>query len=378
MNPNNPYLMETWAEKLSQKFNKLPGNWRFYTGGSKSKTEAFDPYAHTGYREIFKKFSDWLQPSVGGVTAYPGQVTPGPSGLQQAGFDVAQGLTPIAAGGQQYFGDMLAGADPSAPGRAMGMAETGLQNMMQPFDPSTVTEGLQPARQLAMDTFRDISRALKERSVAGAGTADTGGLDRALAREGGRLSLGLGAQAYPYMFQGQQNQLGRQQQAIGQAQNQAQLPGSVLGQAEGLGMNTLSQALNIGGQQRGIAGDRWQFEQPWASPWFNAIGTLQGGAPLTSYGVEQQGPGMLAQMMPMLGGLMGTQGGMTNLAGNLGLGGVSNALFGNPLSANLAQGTGLLGGLGGMAGGALGGLGGLAAGAGSGIMGGLGALAALI
>lgn len=317
---------------------------------------------------------------MGGVTAYPDQMTPGPSGLQQAGFDVAQGLTPIAAGGQQYFGDMLAGADPSAPGRAMGMAETGLQNMMQPFDPSTVTEGMQPARQLAMDTFGDISKALRERSVAGAGTADTGGLDRALAREGGRLSLGLGAQAYPYMFQGQQNQLGRQQQAIGQAQNQAQLPGQVLGQAEGMGMNTLSQALNIGSQQRGITGEqmgeeagKWQFEQPWANPYINALNTLQGGAPLQSYGVEQQGPGMLSQMAPALMGLMGKQGGISNLAGNIG--GIGSMLFGAPAASSY----GVTGGLIGPAtqGGAMAAGGGLLGGMGSAIGSGIGYLGSL-
>lgn len=344
-------------ERNGHVFQIDPGNPNIRYFGSKSKVEEFDPYAGTGYREMYNQFTDWLRPQVGGVTPYPGQTVPGPSGLQQAGFDVAQGLTPIASGGQQYFGDVLGRADPSAPGRAMGMAETGLQNVMQPFDPSTIMEGLQPGRELAMDTFGDISKVLRERSVAGAGTADTGGLDRALAREGGRLSLGLGAQAFPYLAQGQQAQLGRQQQGVGQAMNLAQLPGSVLGQAGqvgGMGADMLSQALNIGGQQRGITGEqmgedlsKWQFQQPWANPYINVINSLQGGAPLQSYGVTQQGPGLAAQMMPALGGMLG--------AGGLGS-------FGTPaiggMTSSLGAGTAGTGALG-MLGGAASGIGGL-------------------
>lgn len=288
-----------------------------YKGGGGTSVEKVDPYAGTGYREMYKKFTDWLSPNIGAVTPYPGQMVPGPSGLQQAGFDVAHGLTPIASGGQQYFGDMLSQADPSAPGRAMGMAETGLQGVMQPFDPSTVMEGLQPGKELALDTyFRDIIPALKERYVAGAGTADTGALNRAMAREGSNLSLGLGAQAYPYLFQGQQNQLGRQQQGVGQAMNLAQLPGSVLGQAGqvgGMGTDLLSQALNIGGVQRGITGEqmgetagKWQMQQPYNNPYQDVLARLQGAAPQYDFLSQGQGPG-LAGLLPGLGAFAGSE-----------------------------------------------------------------------
>lgn len=316
-------------------FQVDPDNpFRRYKGGGGTSVERVDPWEGTGYREMFKQFTDWLKPSIGAVTPYPGQMVPGPSGLQQAGFDVAQGLTPIASGGQQYFGGMLGQADPSAPGRAMGMAETGLQDVMQSFDPSTVTEGLQPGKELALDTyFRDIIPALKEQYVAGAGTADTGALDRAMAREGGRLSLGLGAQAYPYLYGGQQAQLGRQQQGVGQAMNLAQLPGSVLGQAGqvgGMGTDLLSQALNIGGVQRGIAGEqmgeeagKWQFQQPWASPWTDVLSRLQGAAPQYDYYSQGQAPGMFSQMMPGLGAFMGTEKGSGMLSSGIGaLGGL--------------------------------------------------------
>ena len=165
-----------------------------YLGGGGTKVKALDPYAGTDFRDIYNQFTDWLQPNIGGVSAYPGQMVPGPSGLQQQGFDVAQGLTPIASGGQEYFGSMLGQADPSAPGRALGMAESGLGNVMQPFDPSTVTEGLQPGKDLAMNTFfRDFMPRLKESMVGRAGTADTGALDRLAVQGGEDISLGLGA-----------------------------------------------------------------------------------------------------------------------------------------------------------------------------------------
>jgi len=199
----------------------------------------------------------------------------------------------------------------------MGIAETGLQDVMQPFDPSMVMEGLQPGKELALDTyFRDIIPALKERYVAGAGTADTGALDRAMAREGGRLSLGLGAQAFPYLYGGQQAQLGRQQQGVSQAMNLAGTQGQVLGQAGqvgGMGTDMLSQMMNIGGQQRGITGEqmgeaagKWQFQQPWASPWTDVVSRLGGSAPQMDYINQQQGPGMLSQMLPALGSFAGS------------------------------------------------------------------------
>lgn len=329
-----------------------------YFGGGGTSVSRVDPYEGTGFREIFNKFTNFLQPNVGAVTPYPGQIVPGPSGLQQAGFDVAQGLTPIASGGQQYFGDMLGLTDPTAPGRAMGMAETGLIDALAPFDPSTVMQGLEPGRELAMDTFfREFMPRLKESMVSRAGTADTGALDR-LAVQGGRdLSLGLGAQAYPYLFQGQQNQLGRQQTGVNQAMSLAGLPGNVLGQAGqigGMGTDMLTQALNIGGIQRGITGEqmgepyqKWQFSQPWANPYAGLISTLSGAAPQMDYIAQQEAPSIASQMMPALGyGLGGYFGGGGTL------GGMGSSLIPGGLG-------GIASGIGGLASGAAGGIGSL-------------------
>lgn len=286
-------------------------------GGGGSSISQLDPLEGTGMRDLFKRFTDWLQPQVGGVTPFPGQMVPGASPLQQQGFDVAQGLTPIASGGQQYFGDILGRADPDAPGRAMGMAERGLSDVLTPFDPSTVTEGLKPGRELAMDTFfREFMPRLKENMVGRAGTADTGALDRLAVQSGRDLSLGLGVQSFPYLFQGQQNQLGRQQTGVNQAMNLAGLPGSVVGQAGqigGMGADLLGQQMNVGGIQRGITGEqmgedvsKWQFQQPWANPYAGMISSLSGAAPQMDYINQQQGPNAFAQMMPALGSMAGS------------------------------------------------------------------------
>ena len=285
--------------------------------GGGSDISPVDPYAGTGFRELFKKFADYLQPYVGPVTPYPGQMVPGVSPLQRQGFDVARGLTPIASGGQEYFGDILSRTDAGAPGRAMVMAETGLRDVMQPFDPSMVTEGLKPGRDLAMDTFfREFMPRLKESMVGRAGTADAGALGRLAVQGGEDLSLGMAAQSFPYLFQGQQNQLGRQQAGVNQAMNLAGLPGQVLGQAGqigGMGTDMLGQLLNIGGIQRGITGQqmgedvsRWQFGQPWASPWTNVISSLSGSAPQMDYIAEQRGPDAFSMMLPALGSFVGS------------------------------------------------------------------------
>ncbi len=296
-----------------------------YFGGGGTKVEGVDPYAQTGYRELFNQFSKFLQPNVGGVTPYPGQVVPGPSNLQQTGFDVAGGLSPIASGGQEWFGGQLGAADPGAPGRAAGMAEQGLSQVLQPFDPSTVMEGLAPGKELAMDTFfRDFMPQLKQNMLNRGGTADVGALDKFAVREGKNLSLGLGAQSFPYLFQGQQNALGRQQTGVNQAMTLAGLPSNLLtgaGQVGGMGTDMLSQSLNIGGIQRGIEGEqlqegfgKWQFEQPWASPWTDVLARLQGAAPQFDYLAQEQGPGLAGMLGPMAASFAGSEAGAAGIA----------------------------------------------------------------
>lgn len=309
----NGYTFQLDPENPSMRFDIFGDS-----GGTDITT--VDPWKGTGMREMFKKYTDWLQPYVGGVSAYPGQITPGASGLQQAGFGAAAGLTPMATGAQQYFGDISGTMDVGQAGRAQQTAEQALSNVLAPYDPEMAMQAVEPARQLALDTyFRDIVPQLKESYVSRAGTADAGALNRALAREGSRLSMGLNAQLAPYLYSGSEAQKNRQVTGVNQAMNLAQLPGSVMGQATqvgGMGTDILSQMLNMGSMQRGITGEqmaepygKWAFEQPWANPYADLIKKLVGSAPQYGYIGAEQGPSLGSQLLPVAGQYFGTESG---------------------------------------------------------------------
>jgi len=296
-----------------------------YFGGGGSSVKTVDPWSGTGIRELFNQFTDYISPNVGAISAYPGQIAPGASNLQQTGFDVAQGLTPIASGGQQYFGDIFGQMDTGAPSRAMGTAESALAETLAPFDKDMAMQAVEPAKELALDTyFRDIVPQLKESYVSRAGTADAGALNRALAREGSRLSMGLNAQLAPYLYSGSEAQKNRQQTGVNQAMNLAQLPGNVMGQAgqiAGLGTDTLSSMLNMGAMQRGIEGEqlgeeysKWASTQPYNNPYADLIAKLSGSAPQMDYVSQGQGAGLGSQLLPGLGAFLGA-GGLSSLFG---------------------------------------------------------------
>jgi len=337
MNPiaqaRNPSLTPEWSDKLQAKLNSYSfwGRTCCYKGGGGTEVKYVDPYEGTGVRDLFKQLTDWIGPQIGqGITPYAGQTVPGVSPLQQAGFGAAGGLTPIATGGMEYFGDILGQADPGAPGRFMGTAEQTLQNVLQPFDPKMLMESLEPARQFGMDIYKqDVMPAIAEKYFSG---GEGGAGYRELARGGQRLSAGLGAELASYIYGGSEAQKGRQQAGVGQAMQLAGLPGSVLqqaGQVGGMGTDMLSQMMNIGGQQRGITGEqlggeyaKWQQAQPWANPYLQQfLGTALGQPPMTPY-LEQGAQGLGSQMMPALGAFVGA-GGINPL-----MGGVGNVLGG--------------------------------------------------
>ena len=297
---------------------------RFFGGGG-SSVKQVDPLAGTGVRELYPDFTKWLQPQIGAVTAYPGQVTPGPSNLQQQGFDLANSLTPVASGGQEYAQGVMSGADSGAAWRNLNMAESGLNQMSQPFDPQNMMNSFRPSMDLATDYFKnDLIPAMQNNYVSRTGTPDSGALNRSIAREGGRLAMGLGADANSYMFQGEQNQLNRNAAVPGQAMNLANSSNQIMSGAQGMGIDVLSRLLDIGNLQRGITGEqnqesagRYAFEQPYNSPWINALSSLSGGAPKMDTINQQSGPGAAGMLGPMLGSFLGSEAGAGMLAGGL-------------------------------------------------------------
>ena len=327
-------------------------------GSSKTKVKVIDPYAGTGIREMYQQLNQMFTPLSQGLTPYgDGQIVPGASPLQQQGFSAAQGLTPLATAGQEYFGGALGQADPGAPQRYMGQAEQGLQQQMQPFDPTMAMQAMEPARQLGLQSYKeDVVPWIMERYGPAMGAKESGAMGRELARGGERLGLGVSAQLAPYLYAGKQAQLGRQANIPSQYMNLAGLPGQVLGQAGqigGMGANLLGQQMNIGGMQRGITAEQMQepymrFQQPYSPQMMNLLQMALGQQP-NEIVAQQQPAGMGYSML-------------SGLAPGIGLG-MGQAGLG-----------GVMGGLGGLAGGAAG----LLGGAGSAALGGLGALAGLI
>lgn len=238
-----------------------------------TKISVIDPYAGTGIRELYQQLSQMFTPIGQGLTPYGGgEVVPGASPLQQAGFGAAGGLTPLAAGAQQYFGGALGMADPGAPQRYMGMAEQGLQRQMQPFDPTRITKAFEPVQRFAMQGFQDdfVPWAAEKYGPA-LGAQGSGAFGRELSRGAERLQLGLAAQMAPYQMQGYEAQMGRQAAVPQQYMGLAGLPGQVLGQAGqigGMGTDMLSQQLGFGAQQRGITAEQqmWPYQQ-WQQPY---------------------------------------------------------------------------------------------------------------
>jgi len=307
---------------------------KYFGGGGSSSPETVPKYT-PGQEQLLNAITGQLIPQVGqGVTPYPGQMVAGLSPLQQQGFNIAGGMGGIGQAAQQHFQSMLGQVDTGMAGRGMGMAEGALQDVLAPWDPAAATELWETAyKRPALETWReDIMPSIMEKGVRSAGTADSGPMQRELARSGETLATNLSGQLANLLYSGQQAQLGRQQAGAGQAMNLAGLPSNVLqgaGQVGGMGTDMLSQLLNIGGIQRGVAGEqlqepyaKWQYSQPYNNPYLtNFLGTALSQPPMDYY-TTTSGPGA-AQMLPGLGSMIGgAQGGFLGGSGGTGGGGI--------------------------------------------------------
>jgi len=338
---------------------------RFGGGGGSTKVinERFIP----SQTNLLDRIAGLMGGQVGsGITPYPGTMVPGITPLQQAGFGLMGGLSPLASGAMGYFGDVLGQTKPGAAQQYQQLGGQTLEQLMQPFDTASFTQQvMDPTKAYAMQTYQqDIMPMLMEKY--GTSSKDSGALWNILGKQGANISTALGAQMAPYLYEGQQAQLNRQQQGVNQAMQMAQLPGSLLQQAggiAGMGTDLVSQMLNAGAQQRGIAGEglqeqasKYQLSQPYSNPWLTQyLGTILGTSPVSPYAI-QSAPSAWSSMLPGLGSMLGQ--GISDMG----------------LSGMAGMGSSLLGGLGGLGGAALGGLSGL----GGAALGGLGALAGLI
>ncbi len=280
-----------------------------------------------GQRSLLDLLTDLLQGEVGqGVTPFQGQRVAGISPLQQQGFGLAGGLAPGIGAGLDLFGQSISQFDPAQGQGILGGALSSLQGATQQFDPQSILGALEPGRQLALNTFsQDIIPQLSEKFGATSGAS--GAFNKALSEAGANLSLGVSAQALPFLFQGQQSQLDRQLQGAGLQGSFAQLPGILAGQGTALGAQStdlLSQLINIGGVQRGIEQQELTAEQQqflegeaFNNPFLrNFLGTALG-TPAFENIVQPQGQGLGSALLPGLGSFLGG-GGLQQFAGLFG------------------------------------------------------------
>ena len=215
-------------------------------GGGGNDIEYVDPLQGTGVRDLYKQLSEMLKGQIGkGLTPYQGQIAPGASQLQQQGFQTAGGLSPLAQGGFDLFQQAQPGG---AAGQDMlNLGQQGLQDIMQPFDPTSTQERFEANMEPAFNLFQDrVMPAIEEAGVNRSGSGSAGGTQRSLARAGTEFSTNMASQLANSLFGAEQAHLGRQSQGVNQAGNLAGIPGSLInqaGQTAGMGSDLLTQMM---------------------------------------------------------------------------------------------------------------------------------------
>ncbi len=310
------------------KDSPMPSTWRFkdilgaglgggFTeGGIKGQSVQQAQTLTAGQRELLDLLTGALTGQfqggqLQGVTPFqgtrPGEVPFSP--LQQQGINLAGGFGPGISAGLTAFG----GFDPQQGQQFLGQAGGALQRGLD-FDPTqNILDALEPGRQLALNTFQqDIVPNLLERFGATSGAS--GPLNQALSEAGANLSLGLGAQAAPFLGQAALNQPGIQFQGAQLGAQLAGIPGQLAGQGAQLSGQGLQQLLGIGGLQQALPigqaraeQQRFLESQPFSNPFLTQFGPLTLGTPAFE-NIAFQGfrdPSLLEKIAPIAGAAIG-------------------------------------------------------------------------
>jgi len=242
------------------------------------------------------------------------------SPLQQQAFGTFGGLGGLGQTGINLAGQQLAQFDPNLGGQFLGQAQGALQQGLQGFDPQRILSALEPGRQLALRTFQqDIVPNLLEQF--GATSGQSGGLNRSLSEAGAGLSLGLGAQAAPFLGQAALAAPGQQLAGAQLGGQLAGIPGQLAQQGFGFGASgadLLGQLLNVGGIQRGIAGEQLAAQtQTQLDPRniLGQFGSLALGTQAFQPTFQAQSPGLFQSLLPALGSFAGSKSGSEAIAG---------------------------------------------------------------
>ena len=263
---------------------KIPTMNEFRKGSLEGQSINQADLLNQGQMSLLDQITAMLSGQVGqGITPFggtrPGEVPL--SQLQQQGIGMAGGLTPGIQAGFSGF----SGFDPNQGQGFLGQSQGALNQGLQGFDSDRILAALEPGRRLAMSQFEQKTVPdLLERF--GASSGQSGSLNQALASAASGLSLGLGAQAAPFLGQAALSAPGNQFQGAQLAGNMAALPGQLAQQGFGLGQAGLQQLMQAGGMQQnmaqGIAGaDQARFNEAQAfnNPWMAQFAPLALGTP---------------------------------------------------------------------------------------------------
>jgi len=253
--------------------------------------------------ELLDQLTGMLGPQIGkGVSPYPGQMVAGITPLQESAYGMAGGYTPAIQAGLRGAGQY----DPSQGLGILSQQQEALQPSLAPYDPTAAGELWETAvKQPALETWRqDIMPAIMERGVMTGGTADSGPMQRALARSGEQLGTNLSGQLANLQYSGQQAQLGRQMQGAGMLGQMASMPGQLAGQGQQLAALGLGQMAGMGAEQRGIGQQqlsaeqqKWAEAQAYQNPWLQYLPTALGASAFDTV-VGQKDPSMASEMAP--------------------------------------------------------------------------------
>lgn len=198
--------------------------------------------------DLLKQLTGFVSGGIGeGAERFPGQITAGPSPLQQQGFDLTG----------QFLGGGLPG-------------DTTLDTLLADFDPALATQAFEkgiadPARQRFQE---DILPGIAE-TFTSQNALSSGASLRAATRAGTDLETGLSGILANLLFQGEQGTLDRQLQALPVELQRILAP--------------ILTGVDVGGVQRGIeqqglTGELGEFlrTQPGANPLLNLLGPSLG------------------------------------------------------------------------------------------------------
>lgn len=268
-----------------------------------------------GQRSLLDDLTQLLGTQLGGgVSPYQGQRVAPMAPLQQQGLDVISNMMGQAGGAQDILNEAISSFAPRP--QYQEQAGGALSQMLAPYDPAGAQEYWRSSMVTpAIETWqRDIMPAIDEHYAA-RNAADSGPMNRALARSGEQLGTNLSSQLASLLFQGEQAHKGRQLQAMPEAYRATMAPVDLLNSImSGVGSMPmqLAQAGLSGGQlQRGITGEQlgaeqqmWGESQGYANPWLQLLGPALG-TPAFQTVQEQKGPGLTSLLAPIAGAGLG-------------------------------------------------------------------------